>query len=117
MVIFEIFVKSMPPSLSELKVLPSFCFAFKIPDDVTASSMYVCTYIVIYNPRLLYIIGLSIDIRYLIFIAEIVRTKICNYRLLHDLRLNLITAVQNVGKSLSILHTWEMPARKLRVQT
>ena len=36
------FVKSMPPSLSELKVIVlSFCFAFKIPDDVTATSMYV----------------------------------------------------------------------------
>ena len=33
MVSFEIFVKSMPPSLSELKVTPSFCFAFKIPVD------------------------------------------------------------------------------------
>ena len=31
----------MPPSLSGLKVLPSFCFAFKIPDDVAASTMYV----------------------------------------------------------------------------
>ena len=41
MVSFEIFVKSMPPSLSELKVLPSFCFAFKIPDDVAASNPYV----------------------------------------------------------------------------
>ena len=41
MVSFEIVVKSMPPSLSELKVLPSFCFAFKIPDDVTASSTYI----------------------------------------------------------------------------
>ena len=30
----------MLPSLSELKVLPSFCFAFKIPDDVTASNIY-----------------------------------------------------------------------------
>ena len=38
MVSFEIFVKAMPPSLSELKVLPSFCFAFKIADDVAASS-------------------------------------------------------------------------------
>ena len=37
---FEIFVKSMPPSLSELKVIPSFCFAFKIPDDVTATNTY-----------------------------------------------------------------------------
>ena len=37
MVSFENFVKSMPPSLSELKVTPSFCFAFKILDDVTAS--------------------------------------------------------------------------------
>ena len=34
------FVKSMPPSLSELKVAPSFCFPFKIPDDPTASSLY-----------------------------------------------------------------------------
>ena len=32
---FENFVKSMPPSLSELKVTPSFCFPFKIPDDPT----------------------------------------------------------------------------------
>ena len=40
MVSFEIFVKAMPPSLSELKVLPSFCFAFKIPDDVAASNIY-----------------------------------------------------------------------------
>ena len=40
MVSFEIFVKAMPPSLSELKVLPSFCFAFKIPDDVAASTAY-----------------------------------------------------------------------------
>ena len=38
---FENFVKSMPPSLSELKVIPSFCFAFKIPDDVTAMNRYV----------------------------------------------------------------------------
>ena len=38
MVSFEIFVKAMPPSLLELKVLPSFCFPFKIPDDVTAST-------------------------------------------------------------------------------
>ena len=30
----------MPPSLSELKVLPSFCFAFKIPDDVAVTSIY-----------------------------------------------------------------------------
>ena len=40
MVSFEIFVKSMPPSLSELKVTPSFCFPFKIPDDPTASNKY-----------------------------------------------------------------------------
>ena len=40
MVSFEFFVKAMPPSLSELKVLPSFCFAFKIPDDVTVTNMY-----------------------------------------------------------------------------
>ena len=36
MVSFENFVKLVSPSLSELKVTPSFCFAFKIPDDVTA---------------------------------------------------------------------------------
>ena len=46
MVSFEIFVKAMTPSLSELKVLPSFCFAFIIPDDVAASNMYVKTYVV-----------------------------------------------------------------------
>ena len=40
MVSFEIFVKAMLPSLLELKVLPSFCFAFKIPDDVAASIIY-----------------------------------------------------------------------------
>ena len=33
MVSFEKIVKSMTPSLLELKVIPSFCFAFKIPDD------------------------------------------------------------------------------------
>ena len=41
MVSFEIFVKSMMPSLLELKVTPSFCFAFKIPDDVTATIIHV----------------------------------------------------------------------------
>ena len=41
MVSFEIFVKAMPPSLSEIKVLPSFCFAFKIPDDVDVTIIYV----------------------------------------------------------------------------
>ena len=40
MVSFESFVKSMTPSLLELKVTPSFCFAFKIPDDPTATSKY-----------------------------------------------------------------------------
>ena len=40
MVSFENFVKSMQPSLSELKVTPSFCFPFKIPDDPTASNFY-----------------------------------------------------------------------------
>ena len=41
MVSFEIFVKAMPPSLSELKVLPSFCFAFKIPDDRAVTNIYL----------------------------------------------------------------------------
>ena len=40
MVSFEIFVKAMPPSLSELKVTPSFCFAFKIPDDRAVTTIY-----------------------------------------------------------------------------
>ena len=44
MVSFENFVKSMPPSLSELKVTPSFCFPFKIPDDPTATR---CNYTVL----------------------------------------------------------------------
>jgi hypothetical protein len=39
-VIFEIFIKSMSSCLSKLKVTPSFCFAFKIPDDVTATILY-----------------------------------------------------------------------------
>ena len=43
MVSFEIFVKAMPPSLSELKVLPSFCFAFKIPDNVATSNNAIST--------------------------------------------------------------------------
>ena len=41
MLSFENFVKSMPPSLSELKVTSSFCFAFKIPADVTASIIHI----------------------------------------------------------------------------
>ena len=41
LVIFENFVKSMTSCLSKLKVTPSFCFAFKIPDNPTATrSMY-----------------------------------------------------------------------------
>ena len=38
MVSFEEFVKSMLPSLLELKVIPSFCFPFKTPDDLTATN-------------------------------------------------------------------------------
>ena len=44
MVSFENFVKSMTPSLLELKVTPSVCFAFKIPDDVTATNMYISVF-------------------------------------------------------------------------
>ena len=40
MVSFENFVKSLPPSLSELKVKPIFCFPIKIRDDPTASTIY-----------------------------------------------------------------------------
>ena len=45
MVSFENFVKSMPPTLSELKVTPSFCFPFKIPDDPTATITYACNFL------------------------------------------------------------------------
>ena len=38
MVSFENFVKSLPPSLSELKVKPIFCFPIEIRDDPTAST-------------------------------------------------------------------------------
>ena len=41
MLSFENFVKSMPPGLSELKVTPSFCFAFKIPDDRAVTITYI----------------------------------------------------------------------------
>ena len=40
-VVFENFVKSITSCLLKLKVTPSFCFTFKIPDDPTASSTYV----------------------------------------------------------------------------
>ena len=39
-VIFKNFIKSMTSWLSELKVTPSFYFAFKILDDVTATTKY-----------------------------------------------------------------------------
>ena len=42
---FENFVKSMPPSLLELKVTPSFCFPFKIPDNPTATIVVHTYYI------------------------------------------------------------------------
>jgi hypothetical protein len=48
MVSFENFVKSMTPSLLELKVTPSFCFAFKIPDGVTATNKYGRLYLLEY---------------------------------------------------------------------
>ena len=38
-VIFENFIKSMTSCLSKLKVTFSFCFAFKIPDDPTATNI------------------------------------------------------------------------------
>jgi hypothetical protein len=42
-VIFEIFVKTMTSCLSKLKVTFSFCFAFKIPDDPIATTIYART--------------------------------------------------------------------------
>ena len=35
----------MTSCLSELKVTAGFCFAYKIPDDVTATNMYTLTLI------------------------------------------------------------------------
>ena len=35
------FLKSMTSCLSELKVSPSFCFPFKIPDEPTATIIYI----------------------------------------------------------------------------
>jgi hypothetical protein len=40
-VIFENFLKSMTSFLSKLKVTPSFCFTFKIPDEPTATTTYL----------------------------------------------------------------------------
>ena len=42
------FVKSMPPSLMELKATPSFWFPFKIPDDPTATNSYSYMYMIIH---------------------------------------------------------------------
>ena len=39
MVSLENFLKSMPPSLWKLKVTPSFCFPFKIPDNPIATNI------------------------------------------------------------------------------
>ena len=33
----------------KLKVTPSFCFAFKIPDDPTATSKYLFTFYTVYS--------------------------------------------------------------------
>ena len=38
-IIFENFIKSMTSCLTKLKVTPSFCFAFKIPDDPTTTNL------------------------------------------------------------------------------
>ena len=50
MVSFVNCVKPMTPSLSELKVTPSFCFPFKISDNRTASDRYsfLLTYLLFY---------------------------------------------------------------------
>ena len=72
MVSFENFVKSMRPSLSELKVIPSFCFAFKIPDNVTATNEYPVVLRVKNNLHLTserYLIQLCFDSSHLLIIA------------------------------------------------
>ena len=38
-VIFESFIKSTVSYLPKLKVTPSFCFVFEIPDDLNATNM------------------------------------------------------------------------------
>ena len=48
MVSFENFVKSMSPTLSELKVTPRFCFPSKIPDDPTGTNKYVCLHMYVF---------------------------------------------------------------------
>ena len=46
----------MTSCLLKLKVTPSFCLAFKIPDDVTASNIYICILIVLGYHRDTYIL-------------------------------------------------------------
>ena len=58
MLSFESFVKSMPPSLSELKVTPSFRFAFKIPDDRAVTRLFI----VVYHTRIFGVYG-NIDVK------------------------------------------------------
>ena len=72
MVSFEIFVKAMPPSLSELKVLPSFCFACKIPDDRAASNDYLCAdYVVLTGGQMTnLVLNFEYCFRYLCFLKE-----------------------------------------------
>ena len=60
MVSFENFVKSMTPSLLELKVTPSFCFAFKIPDDVNATNTYLVQNFIFIIKRTLFFHNLSL---------------------------------------------------------
>ena len=41
----------MSPSISELKVLPSFCFAFKIPDDRAVTNTYNTYKVICCQPK------------------------------------------------------------------
>ena len=73
---FANFVKSMPPSLSELKVTPSFCFAFKIPDNVTASKQHsdLNIVVIVYN-RLRSLTPINISWQNLIFYVILLTGK------------------------------------------
>ena len=75
MVSFEIFVKAMPPSLSQLKVLPSFCFALKIPGGNYLRKYGKCIWIKLETMNAAYLqlnilfqiyFWYSFDIRYLL---------------------------------------------------
>ena len=77
MVSFENFVKSLPPSLSELKVKPIFCFPIKIRDDPTASNKYSNSY-EMWKPLS---IKITSRLRFVNLFVE--GSRVCDVRYLH----------------------------------